>query len=231
MRRITRYTGIVAALFAVLLPYSAFAAWSYSQTFDGMTDGDLVGQDSWATNAFGNSTNFDVQGTTVQAGAKAITIAATAESYIQRDITSTTAGVVSIYIRSSNLNGPTAELWVMNGTTYLCIVSINTNAPNAQQPVLAGASTIDLGTATANTWHQFTVELDTSTDQCRAKFDGSSYTSWVNFVSNATVTEINRIVFAKQNGNASAVYWDTIASGDSVAAATPQPPDFIGLDE
>jgi hypothetical protein len=58
-------------------------AWTYEQKFDGLTTGDLNGQDSWS-----GSTNYDVSTTNPAEGTKCVTITGDGtERQISRTIT------------------------------------------------------------------------------------------------------------------------------------------------
>lgn len=196
--------------------------WSYDQDFNSLSTAGLSGQDSWGQmGSHAGHGNFNVQSSTVYEGAKAVSIAATAESYIKRAVTAVTSGVARIALRTANNSGPTTEFWLgeesSSNQSPKCRVSINANS-NKGNGVVIGATTTSLGSCANNTWHIFDLEFDASTDQCRGRLNEGDWSTWRNLEGNATITQVDWIGLGKQNGSSDICLYDTIVNG---AAAAP----------
>lgn len=192
-------------------------AWTYTQNFDSLTDGDLNGQDSWS-----GDVSFDVQTTTVLQGTKSIGTVENSEVNIDRTITAVTEGIVSCKLRLTTTSNLNCFVQFYEGASYKFDVGLASNG-NAY---VRGATNEILGTFSANTTHTFDAEFDVATDQVRGRLDGGTWSAWVNFASAAT--QIDKIKLSKQNNGTQGAYFDDIKSG-AVVATVPSKPTLLTL--
>lgn len=189
-------------------------AWPYTQTFNGLTDGDLNGQDSWASDV-----DFDIQGVVTFEGAKAVEHTDNTESDIKRTVTGSASGNVSVEMRREG-TGPNAAYSIFQGATRLTFFYLGRNSGADQGGISNVATTIDILTVSNSTFYTCEIEYDVSTDQYRGRIDGGTWTSWIGFYNGATATEVDAIQLIKQNGGTTAVYFDDIKDATPAAAET-----------
>ncbi len=171
-------------------------AWAYTQNFDGLTTGDLNGQDSWSAN-----TSIDVQTSVVAQGSKAISWPNNLDAFATRAITGVATGRVHISLRSTvnNANGPWFAL--KDASNYLCIVQLR---DDGQISMFTGASLFDLGAYSANTWYDIIVDFDCATDQYRVSIDnGAKYSDWKVFWGTATSTAATTVCIGSNTSTSS----------------------------
>jgi len=209
---------LVIILITVFLTPSAFAAWSYTQDFDALNDGDLQGQDSWS-----GDTAYDVQTSVTQgSSAKAVELA-TASVDITRTITSISdSGRMEIHMASDS-STDAGYIGLRDSGSFATLVGL---APDSENDVNArdGGSFVDVGDFVADTtFVKIEVDFDISADTYTVEVDDGGDSSSLAFL--ATQTEINQIIF--QNHTNGTMYFDTFADADAApapAAVEPPPP-------
>ncbi len=201
-------------------------AWIATDNFDSYPDGDLSGQNGgtdW-TAAWSGGAGFDVQGTVVYQGAKAVSVVRTgAAQEITRDFTAITAGSVYIAVRVTS-TALESYLMINEGATsrgYIKhtggVISIYDNGGGVYQNVATGLS--------ADTWYIVNIEFDDGAqpNNYRARvYNGSwgSFSSWYQ-VNGGSYTNISRIRLQLDTPGTGTAYYDLITPTDPVAAAGP----------
>lgn len=155
------------------------------ENFDSYSDGDLNGQGGWTSNA-----SVDIQGITVQAGAKAVTrlggLGGTITSTKSITPITSSSSTVSFYLRSTTTNDAEGGAFggvILSSTNEIARGVINQVTNNIE---LTGATTVTLLAGPAvDTWYKITIEIDFGGDRVRAKVDNGSYSSYVNGASGA----------------------------------------------
>lgn len=206
-------SAVVSAFVLAATAYVAAVSWTYTQDFEGLSNGDLNGQDSWT-----GSTDYDVQSTVACGNSKAVSISIIGSQsivrtlpaevqdgdfYIQVRRTGTSDGDAFVLLKEDSTNrvfirfGEDGDISGYNGTDYV--------------DLLAGYS--------ANTCYTLNVQFNDSTqpDQWRARVhNGSawgSFSSWLGV--NGTYGSIHSIAFDTDSGtDTQTAYFDTIATSD-----------------
>lgn len=178
-----------------------------TDNFDSYTDGDLNGQGSWS-----GSVEFDVQGTVVQAGAKAVAYLASSSNSISKDFTASTTGVQSIWGRVSDVTIDGRWSFRM-ASGASAIFYIKTNAGNVVY--FDGATYTTLGAVSNNTWFQVECQFDASTDKARYRLNGGTWTAYAS--GTAVFTTLDRLYLVCDTATAGSSYWDTCADGSAPA--------------
>ena len=189
------------------------AGFAYEQNFDGLSTGNLSGQDSW-TYVAGNQPQ--VQGSVFESSPYAISGDVGANINTRRDITAVNTDN-SIYYFSIRANTTSsvdnAGLNFSNGATPIATVYIN--APNAgdislRDPINGDYTNLITG-ALANTWYRIGVEFDFTNDRVRANINNGTMSAWNTM--NA-FTQVNRLVLEGNNGDGGTLtaYWDNFSS-------------------
>jgi len=172
-------------------------AWIYRQNFDALNDGDLNGQDSWAS-----TTAVDVQTTVKAQGAKAIAWLNNTDAIIARTITGVTSGAVHVSMRSTvnNAAGCWFGLKGNSGANYCGIIQL---AASGQIIMYTGATQVNLGAYSANTWYDVIVEFNCTTDQYRVSINnGASWSNWYVFWDTSNLTSVDKILLGSNNNSA-----------------------------
>ena len=142
----------------------------FTDDFNSYTDGDLNGQGGWA-----GGTDFDIQGTTVCEGAKAVKLlqdAATQE--IEKSGTLTNDGRVSFYARRSG-NVGYAEVKLLEGTGNKVWTDFD---PNGNWRYHNGGSYVVIGAISSNVWHLCEIEWRSSDHYARYRLNEGTWTNW-----------------------------------------------------
>lgn len=142
--------------------------WSSEADFNDLSDGDLNGQaggTGWTGN-WGTDTDYDVQGTTVYEGTKAVIYNGTTGGNIQRALTSSVSGDSVIYfaIRAAQTNGGGAR-FQLNSRSHIQFDAVDTfgtvgniyllSSPSSAITLVSGYS--------ANTWYVIRLTFNTTT--------------------------------------------------------------------
>ena len=189
----------------------------FSDNFDSYSNGDLNGQGGW-----GAGTDYDVEGSVVESGAKAVQAlnSVNGVSYIDKSFTASGGTpIVSIYVRNSNASTQGAYTGIFDSAGvgwYVVVKSDNT----FQLIESDFATSVAFGSGwSANTWYKIEVEVDTVNNRARARVDGGA---WSSYVSKATFgTQISKIRLVIGANNAGTSYWDTLSIDDGVVLVAP----------
>lgn len=181
-------------------------SWTYSETFDSLTTGELNGQDSWSCNSTGI---YAVQtSVTAVSSAKAVkaTVGGSGSRLCSRGITGISQGIVEYYFRKSETN-KSAYLIMRESSAGKMYIHFDTSGNITMYEGGVGYQTIQA--YSANTWYKVTVEFDDSAqaDKYRVKIDNGSYTAWRSV--NGTYTNIDQIDFTDGSANQT-YYFDEI---------------------
>jgi len=209
------------------------------ESFDSYADGDLNGKNGgtgWS-GAWSGSTFYDVQGTvTHSSSTKAVEIVDQNSEYeISRSWTTGLAsGIRRIAMRRKGGNnwrdGNYLYLWEggsRRGVIYMRVVN-GTSTGEVEMRVSGGSDIQIVGGLSADTWYECDIEWDCTTDQIRGRVDGGTWSSWVNFISNANGTTIDKESFYKGNVNGGTYnivtthYWDEMGDGEATSTFIPK---------
>ncbi len=197
------------------------AGFTYEQNFDGLSTGNLAGQDSW-TYVSGNQPQ--VQTSVFESSPNGVSGQSNTNVNTYRDITAVNTDN-SIYYFSIQGNTMStvdnAGLNFSNGATPIATVYIN--APNAgdislRDPINGDYTNLMTGAA-ANTWYRVGVEFDFTNDRVRANINNGDMSAWNTM--NA-FTQVNRLVLEANNGDAGSLtaYWDNFSASYSPAGGS-----------
>ncbi len=179
---------------------SASSFISPGDDFDSYSDGDLNSNNGGFgfSAAWSGNTAYDVQGTTVFDGTKAVKVsqASGQEPMISRAFSGKTSGVLHWAQRkdgTDHLQG----IALFSGSTLVGEVYMSASGSpiGAVWGILDGGSPVSLGLSfSTNTWYTVDVEFNTITDQYRASINGGAYSTWQDFSS--AVSSIDKIQIA-----------------------------------
>jgi acyl-coenzyme A thioesterase PaaI-like protein len=179
--------------------------------FDSYSDGDLNLQGGWTANS-----SVDIQGVTVQSGAKAVSrpggLGGTTTSTKSITPITTNGSTVSFYIRSTTVNDAGGGAFggaIFSSTNEIARVVIDQTTNNIK---LIGSTTVELlAGPSIDTWYKITLEINFGTDTVRAKVDNSSYSSVVSGASGAfSQVDVIGMVWGGTSGTSSFI--DTFES-------------------
>jgi len=195
-------------------------AWTYEQKFNGLNNGDLVGQDSWAS-VSGDS--FQVTGTgTLYEGTKYARIIS--DGVNKRTVTEVTSGTIYVSLKLVTPNNGYTRFYLYNGATFITYIQYTPTVIRVRD----GSSTqILLDPAVSDTWYRAGIEFDASTDQARFNLDDGTWTSWYDFA--VATTGIDNIQIATLSGNDEYASYDFISPNYS--AVTPYEDDWSSSEE
>lgn len=208
-------TGVDKILIAVAHPgvQNSQGATIVSDNFNSYTNGNLEGQGSWSRG--GIATEFDVEGTVVYEGAKAIknnNNNSGSEVNIQKTGSLLNDGLITVYVRldAGNggfrlLEGATTRIktqFINGGTGSAAFVysdSLNVNVTFGVVPV-------------AGTWYALQIQWRSSDHTVRYNINGGTWTAWVAPLS-VWSTGMDIVSIVRAAGNNQTMYWDTIERG------------------
>lgn len=182
-----------------------------TENFDSYTDGDLNGQGSWS-----GGTDFDIQGTTTQGGAKAVLHTAAASGSVSKSFTGASTGVQSLYGRVADTSDGTWSVRI--GEAGAAKHYVKTNGGNVTY--FDGATYATLGAISVDTWFQIDIQWDAATDQARYRLNGGSWSAYASGV--ATYTTLDTFILVKDNTSTGDAFWDTFTDGGAVQITTPR---------
>jgi hypothetical protein len=186
----------------------------FSDNFDSYANGDLNGQGSWS-----GSATMDVQGTVVQAGAKAIQSLNNGNGQVITRSFTATGGtpVLSVYVRNSTTatQGAYSGISDSAGEGWYCVMKSD-NTWYLTNPQSFSATTVVGSGWAANTWYKAEIEVDTANKRARARIDGGAWSSYLTSSSFGTqVSKVQLTIGANFSGTS---YWDTLSVDDGAAS-------------
>ena len=183
----------------------------YSQSFDSLNDGDLNGQDSWS-----GSTDFDVQTSVKQSGAKGLGNTASGSDTISRSITQTATGTASIYMRVSDITLTDCYFDLYEDGNQKWRVGFNKDTDDIEFLSNDGTDTLD-GSPSNNTFYLLEIEFKCGDNEARARVDGGAWTDWRTGYSSGATTGINVLLLGAYSAAAKNKYYDEIVVTDSIS--------------
>lgn len=198
-------------------------AWTATENFDSYADeGELNGASggsNWTGNwsVDGGNGKFLAESAVSYQGANACKFANNADDQMRRTF-SNASGIMHIAIRSTAVTlGPFIAIRGDTDSKYCCRLRMQSGGALEVE----AASNISLGTYTTNTWYAVHIEVDSATDQVRARLDAdTSWSAWVNFYLSNTVTSIDTIwISGPSTSGTGTGYADDIRAGSDPAPA------------
>ena len=179
--------------------------------FNSYSNGNLNGQGGWSGN-----TAFQVQGTTVQEGAKAIANASgTNDVIITKSIGAYTSGIIGFAFRIDFTGIYAASTALRYSGTTICFIDYYyQGGPGAIKFQVSGVGvTVLQSSLTIGTWYYGEIELDQANSRLRARLNGGTWTAWVT----KSFTSINQIQLLKaSNGSTANSCYDYITYDDGI---------------
>lgn len=187
------------------------------EDFNSYTDGNLHGQGGWANTA---SKKFQVQGTTVQEGDKAVVMSGDLGLSINttRTISDITEkGIYRMYMRRDTVDASSSHetrIFFREGTTDIFWGGFDGSSIYYQGGA-SGSLTI-LNSPEADTWYLIEIEIDPVNNTIRGRVNGNA---WVADDLSETTPTINRIRLSAVLGSDAVVshYYDNITFVPSVS--------------
>jgi len=185
--------------------------WVATDNFDSYSNGDLNGANAGSgwSGAWSGSTNFDVQGTTVYQGAKAVQCASGGVEIERTVTTSVTEGTVYVAMRTtSGVGTALLTLRLNEGGTERMRIGVDNNLDIFMYDNAIFDKRI-IGTCTPGTWFVIGVNWNTTTnpDQYRVNIDNGSFSPF-RTVLGGSFTNITRVRLTQGGGNS---FWDNIS--------------------
>jgi hypothetical protein len=178
------------------------ATFSFFEDFNSYTDGNLNGQGGWS-----GDTRFNVQGTTVYEGAKAVQVSnGPANTYIsiQKSLTTNLNSVeLRVYLRAAQTNLNTGYTAILNTAGATIGRGCMTSTPRFQAQ---GSTSADDGTYAANTWYLAILQIKETNQYVRFEGGGAAFTTWIAPANTGTPGYVQ---LGSYDANAIA-YWDLI---------------------
>lgn len=213
-----RFTGPVVVTHRPISEQCPISPGIVTDNFNSYADGNLTGKNDgtgWA-GAWSGDTAFQVQGTTVQEGAKAVSCTpgtSGAGKTISRSFsTGVTAGTISFDVRKTHTGdgGGALEFQILEGATFRGRIQFN-DGENGKLELLGVSPEVLVPSYITNQWYHCEIQFDTSTDQVRARVNGGNWTGWISFVGavDATVIDGIRMVSVPNTSNPTD-YFDNI---------------------
>jgi len=175
----------------------------FEDDFNSYTDGDLNGQGGWS-----GDTAYDVQGTIVKEGAKAVECGSVVNVGIYKDGTPRNDGRITAYLRRNTNSSGRSYLTIKEGTTICANVrfmddgNLQVHRNGAWETYLAYSADI---------WYCIEIEWRSSDHKVRYRVNGGAWTDW-GTATNEWVTGLDRVRFDVWDQSAGDVgYWDYVA--------------------
>ena len=158
----------------------------YAQNFDGLTDGSLHGQDQWTGFNASGQQNFVVQSAVVQQGGKAVQVAVSTHSTIDRTVGDLATGglvgkYVSAWLRKTHASNSTSFFILRDGATGANRVFTRLG-PDGTVGVYDGTTNtyVALSPYAPNTWVRVQVHTEAAqAGKFRARvLVGSTWSAW-----------------------------------------------------
>jgi hypothetical protein len=178
--------------------------------FNSYSDGDLNGQGTWSGHV-----GFDVQGSVVQEGAKAVT-GNTAGQVINLNVTDRTTGIFRCYMKVTTgiSSGPSFRL-NDSGIGMAFDVQIQSGKWKLRNTINTPEI---IGDPTVDQWDLLEIEIDSSANTARARLNGGTWTATMTHTF-TSITDID--LESTDNVSSSLAHWDLIQYDDGVAASGP----------
>lgn len=197
-------------------------AFNYTQDFEGLSNGDLDGQDSWSRLS-GSANAQQVQTSVVYGGSKAVSSSGSPHTYA-RNITAHSSGIASVYCAMRCDTAPSSGdglfflMREISTSRYGAGVKFIGSSPTNIQYLKTGGWANLATSISLSTWYVINMEFDVGSSlvRYRWKVSGgsfSSFTSWETSFSTAP-SQIDRIDFGLDSGLG---YYDSISETDPVA--------------
>jgi hypothetical protein len=188
----------------------------FSDNFDSYSDGDLNGQGSWS-----GSTTMDVQGTTVQAGAKAIQSNNNGNGQIITHAFTATGGtpILSVYVRNNTANAQGAYSGISDsaGEGWYCVMKSDNTWYLTNPSAFSTTTAVGSGWS-ANTWYKVEIQVDTANKRARARIDGGTWSSYV--INSSFGTQVSKIQLTIGANFSGTSYWDTLVVSSGIDYTT-----------
>jgi len=185
-------------------------------TFNSYTDGDLNGQGSWTA-----AGTYDIQGTTVYEGTKALQQSNSGSTDQVANKTGTQGiadGSQNWYSRLSVTTGGTEhDTRIKEGATYLTVIRMDARtAPTATIKYRDSVGYSSYGNFSVDTWYLMQLEWRSSDKKFRFAVDAEAWTDWYTPLANFT-TDVDNVELQWWSSQGANGYWDNF----SVPAAPP----------
>jgi hypothetical protein len=174
----------------------------FFEDFNSYSDGYLNGKGGWS-----GDTYFNVQGTTVYEGAKAVQVSGgPANTWIQvkKPLTTNLNSVeVRVYLRAAQTNLNTGYIWILN--TAGALIGGGAMSSAAYFQVQGGTSAND-GTYAANTWYLAILQIRETNQYVRFEGGGAAFTAWIAPANTGTPGYVQLLSYSQN----AICYWDLI---------------------
>jgi hypothetical protein len=185
-----------------------------TESFDSYSDGDLNGQGSWS-----GDVQFDIQGTTTQSGAKAVTVTpGAAIRNIKKTGTAQNTGSQIIYMRAAQTNQKANVQFLDNSDNVCADIYFDTDG-NLKRDYGAGGGSTEtlLASYSANTWYKILTEWSSSDHKWRVTIDSNTPSSYQASI-NANIDTANKINLQARNGGT--FYYDSLQANAQVISVS-----------
>ena len=165
-------------------------AWTYEQDFEGLTTGDLNGQDSWTDT---KTTKTQVIDTLSDTGSQCISqdvSSGDVEAY--RTISESGDGItVYISVRVNSIaTDRTLDIYFKTSSGATMVASLSLKGDGSNRDIIINTywgSTLTLkDNISVDTWYRVGLEFDFTNNQIRGNIDDGTWSSWTSFVNNAS---------------------------------------------
>lgn len=171
------------------------------EDFEGLSVGDLNGQNSWS-----GSADFDVQTSVVQEGTNAVSVATSSVS-ISKASSFNTSDTISVRMRTTATN---ARRGFRLRDASSNIIADGLFYTGSDISMLKSGGYVTLGTLATNTWHN--IELEWNGTQIRGRVDGGTWSSFFNPFAGSTTTPSSLELFSLSAATGT-TYFDNIVVG------------------
>ena len=180
--------------------------------FNSYDDGDLHGQDSWAT-AYGANADFQVQTSVVYEGAKAVSSVQKNGSGVVKTGTARTTGNQGVYMRSTVTNDEIFFHLREPGNNDNSAIKLASDGKIKAR----GAAWFDLKASySANTWYWTEIEWKAgTTGSVRFRVDDETWSDWKNTARDSSTC--NKVLCPYRTGTNGTSYWDYLSDSPYVA--------------
>lgn len=191
------------------------AGWSYEQDFEGLSTGDLVGQDSWT--AGGPSDYPQVTGANASEGSQSIVMPVDVNSQARRNITAANDDGTTMYFSAYTSDASATEnmvVFLWSGSTRIGDIYINAETAGDWSFRNALGSWNSQGTLSSSTWYRIGIEFDFTNNRVRLNIDDGTWGSWISL--DNSVSSVDRIWVGGNGGSGTpSNYIDNISASYS----------------